>query len=269
MNIVGNKRLLMQLSEYSVDTLPRSIIIIGKEGSGKHTLSKYLADKFKIPLLDITENITEELVSNIYRDSLLKAYIIDLSFVVDKDQNRLLKLFEEPPSNAFIFLLATNTLNVIPTLLNRGFVLNIEPYKVIELQEFAESNKININQKYLGNIIETPGDILKVDSLNIKIDTIKELTDKILNKLTQASYPNTLTIIDKLNFKDEYDKIDVNFFLKMLYLESANSYLMGLNKSDIIFDIVSDTIRKLVDSRLNKKVLITHMLTLMWKGVRS
>jgi hypothetical protein len=43
-----------------------------------------------------------------------------------------------------------------------------------------------------------------------------ELADKIINKIGVASAYNTLTISDKLAFKNESDKIDVRLFTSLL-----------------------------------------------------
>ena len=96
------------------------------------------------------------------------------------------------------------------------------------------------------------------------MNAITDLVDKIINKINIASYANTLTIVNKLNFKDEYDKIDVDFFLKTLYYNSAEECIKGNDKAYTIYSNVGETLRKLTDTRLNKRILVTHMLSEIW-----
>ena len=266
--IIGLDYLLDKIDSYTLDTLPHSLILVGKEGSGKHVVSKYISNHFNLNLLDISENLSEELIYNIYRNPTPRLYMVDLRKITEKDQNILLKLFEEPSSNTFVVLLTNSVLGVLPTILNRGQSIKIDNYRKEDLQKYGESHNINIDPKYYGSVIETPGDVLKIQTLNIDLDKIKELTDKIINKLNIASYANTLTIVDKLNFKDEYDKLDVDFFLKVLYHDSVENYIQGNKETLKIVNIVSDNIKKMADTRLNKKVFISHLLSELWLGVR-
>ena len=130
--------------------------------------------------------------------------------------------------------------------------------------EFAKEKDVKVDPCYFGNIVETPGDVKKLYSSNISMNAITDLVDKIINKINIASYANTLTIVNKLNFKDEYDKIDVDFFLKTLYYNSAEECIKGNDKAYTIYSNVGETLRKLTDTRLNKRILVTHMLSEIW-----
>lgn len=262
--IFGLDYLTSKFDNYTLDTLPHSILIIGKEGSGKHVISNYLSDKFNLNLLDISDDLSDELIDNIYRDVSPRFYLVDLRKITEKEQNILLKLFEEPSANAYIILLANSTFSVLPTILNRGQIFNINIYDKATLMEFAKEKDVKVDMKYFGNVVETPGDIKKLYSSNVSMDTITDLTDKIINKINIASYANTLTIVNKLNFKDEYDKIDVDFFLKTLYYNSAEECIKGNDKAYTIYSNVGETLRKLTDTRLNKRILVTHMLSEIW-----
>ena len=255
-------------NHYTLDTLPHSIILTGKEGAGKRTLAKYISDIFNLNILDISSILDEELINNIYRNASPRLYLIDLRTITDKEQNILLKLFEEPSANTFVILLANDTTSILPTILNRGKIYNIRNYDKDYLMFFAKEKQMDIPENYFGSIIETPGDICGIYSNNIKLNDIKDLTDKIINKLQIASYPNTLSIVNKLNFKDEYDKLDVNLFLKILRFDCLESFINGNKKAINLFEIVNKNIIKLNDSRINKQILVTHMLTELWCEVR-
>lgn len=266
--MLGLNYIIQDFDRYNLDTLPHSIILLGKEGSGKHVVSNYIGDKFNLNILDISDDLSEDLIENIYRTASPRLYQVDLRKIKDKDQNILLKVFEEPSANVFIILLANNTTSILPTILNRGKIFNIKDYDKKDLKEFSVINNIDIDDKYLGTVINTPGDLLKINSSNIKLNDIKELVDKIINKLNIASFSNTLTIVDKLNFKDEYDKIDVDFFLKLLRYEYLESYKNN-NSTFNLYNIVSSELNKLYDSRINKKIFVTSLLITLWKEVRK
>ena len=89
--IVGLNSILDKIDTYSLDTLPHSIILLGKEGSGKHVISKYIGSRFNLDVLDISENLSEELIYNIYRYPSPRLYLVDLRLITEKDQNILLK----------------------------------------------------------------------------------------------------------------------------------------------------------------------------------
>lgn len=267
--IVGLDYLLEKIDGYTLDTLPHSMILVGKAGAGKHVVSEYIGSKFNLNILDITEELSEELIYNIYRNPLPRLYLVDLRKITDKEQNILLKLFEEPSDNAFVILLANNQFNILPTILNRGMIFTIINYSKKDLEDFCNANNLKIDLKYIGDVLETPGDLLKVDSLNVNMEDITVLVDKIIHKLNIASYANTMTIINKLNFKDEYDKIDVDFFLRLLYNNSVKEYLNGDVQVLKLINIISENIKKLKDNRLNKKLLVSHMLSQMWLEVRK
>ena len=269
MEIVGLKNITDRLNTYSLDTLPRSIILVGKEGSGKHVVSQYISKHFNLPLLDISEVLSEELIANIYREAALKLYLIDLRKIAEKEQNILLKLFEEPPSAAFIVLLANNSFNILPTILNRGHLIALPAYDRMILDNYAKSREVNIDQKYLSTVVETPGDVEKLYTNNISLSAIRELTDKIIDKVSIASFANTLSIADKLNYKDEYDKIDLAFFLKMLAVTSYQQLAENNKTAYIVFKLTADTIRKLADPRVNKRIAILNMLGNLWKEVHE
>lgn len=253
---------------FSLKELPHSFALIGEEGSGKHLLaSKINATFFNIPYLDISDNISDELIDGIYTYPQKRLYIIDVSKITEKDQNVILKFIEEPFENIYVCLLAIDRYFLLPTIRNRVIIYTLDAYSKSELKQFSDNQKINIDDGWFGDVIRTPGDILKVRSYNVDLNAIGTLTLNMVHNMYKASFPNALSIINKINFKDEFDKFDLTFFLRSLYKE----YLIGHRKERIkeYFDyalIVSRTyIDLLKDPRLDRKRLITGMLIRLWK----
>ena len=265
-NIIGLTKIKEEIEK--TNNLPNSFCLVGGRGSGKHILANYIKDKFfKIEYLDITSTLEEEFIENIYRYPQKRLYIINIDEIVEKKQNILLKFLEEPFENIYICLLVRNSLTLLPTIKNRVTLYYLDTYTKEELLEIAKENDIDINPKYLINILKTPGDVLRIKTNNIDLDKIESLVEKMLTKMNIASFPNTLSIVDKINFNDEYDKIDVVIFLEILYYRSVTRYLTDKeDKSLEIVNIISSTIRKINrDSRLDKKKALSKMLIELWE----
>lgn len=264
--MVGQKVLLNKLNNYNINTFPRSVILIGEEGSGKHLISEYIKDNIlKLPLLDITQNISNEYIDEIYRNPKPVIYLIDVNDMTEKEQNILLKFIEEPLKNAFIILLVDNKNNLLNTVYNRCISFELDFYTKEELNTFLEDKT---NAELILNVLRTPGKILN-NNLN-NITEIYDICSKIISKLNVATYANTLTISNKINFKDEYNKFDLDIFLDTLiyclltkYKEEDNSMYLKM------YLLAIENRKKLIDKRINRQHFMDNFLTQLWKVVRN
>lgn len=251
----------------NIKNLSNSFALKGRKGSGKHLLLNIINNKFfKEDYLDITDNINEECLNEIFLNNNKRLYVIDVSKITLKEQNILLKFIEEPYSNIYICLLIEDENNILNTVKNRLVIYELPSYKKDELKEFCIKEKIPLEDKYINYLIYTPGDILDINSKNIELNKIEELTLKIILKLKDASFPNTLSIIEKINFKDEFDKIDLDFLLRMLYLKYFEYFEKENN--DIYFEclkIVSKYNRILNNNNVNKSKIFSLLLSELWE----
>ena len=264
--MVGQDNLLKKLNSYTIDTFPHSILILGEEGSGKHTLSMHIKENIlKLPLLDITENISDEYIDMIYRNPNPSIYLINMSKMMEKEQNILLKFIEEPLRNAFIILLCENRNNLLNTIYNRCVIFEMEQYKKEDLAQFVNSEE---DKELILSVLRTPGKILNTNLSNIR--AIYDLCDKMVDKMNVANFSNTLTIVDKINYKDEYNKFDINIFFDMLVYTLFNKYLTENNKNILNMYLLTIEARKrLIDRRLNKELFVQNFLTKLWKESRK
>lgn len=265
--MIGQSKLMNKLNQYTVDTFPRSIILLGEKGSGKHLISNYIKDNIlKFDMMDISETVSDEVIDQIYRTPNPMIYLVDISNMTEKEQNILLKFVEEPLKNAFIILLCEDRNVLLNTIANRCITFELESYTKEQLSTFIKED--DSNKDLILNIIRTPGKIL---SLNLdNLNDIYDVCDKIVNKLNIASYPNTLTIVDKINYKDEYNKFDIGIFFDTLIYKLFDSYKMSNNENIFKMYIYSINERKkLVDKRINKELFMTNYLTNLWKLVRE
>lgn len=263
--MVGQKKLLAKINSYTVDTFPRSLLLVGEKGCGKHTLVKYISENIvRFPILDATENISDEYIDAIYRNPNPCIYLIDLNEFTEKEQNILLKFVEEPLLNSFIILLSETKSNILSTILNRCMVLEFEQYSNEELSGFMESGAdINL----ISNVLHTPGKIINTNVNNLL--AMQDVCEKITTKLSVANFSNALTIGSKINYKDEYDKFDIEIFFDMLSFTMFNAYLKS---NDVkVYKLYLTTLKyrkKLIDKRINKEYFMQNFLTNLWKESR-
>ena len=131
--------------------------------------------------------------------------------------------------------------------------------------EFVDDS---IDKELALSVCVTPGQLKLLKMTNLS--ELKELCLKMTKKTAIASFPNMLSISNKLNYKDEFDKYDVNIFLNMMIQTLSSEYKMNNDKK--IFDMYMTTLKytkMLRDRRLNKRYIIEKYLSDLWKEARS
>lgn len=231
------------------NSLPKVFMLVGEEGCGKHTFVRELAKKFNLPVADLKldENLEENIIE-IQQRPTRGLYEIDLKEFDFDAQNKILKFVEEPAKNVNVVLLAESDREVLETVRNRCLSYEFAKYSIQELKDITKTDY----EDYVYDILKTPGRVKKV---NIKsIEECKILCDLLLEKIKLASYANTISIIYRLNFTDEYDKIDPALFLGMLKRESYLKGNLGF------FDLLKDSAHKKID--------VVYVLSKLWEASR-
>lgn len=264
MNILGQEKLLAKIDAYSIATFPKSTIVLGPFGCGKHLLTTYVASKFNLQIVDITESISQEFIEEISLRVIPTLYIIDSSKIVDRQQNMILKFLEEPPLYAFIFILSEDRVNLLSTILNRCVVFEFEQYSKEILLQFVDDS---VDKELALSVCVTPGQLKQLKMTDLS--SMKELCLKMVEKTHLASFPNMLSISNKLNYKDEFDKHDVNIFFNMMIYVLFNEYLTT-NESKVLdmYFTTLEYIKMMRDKRLNRKYIVENYLTNLWKSAR-
>lgn len=260
--MIGQEALQKELFSYTLSQTPKTIMFLGEYGCGKHTLVSEFSKHLGLPLVDITDNISLELLESIQMSSLLSMYLINLDNITEQAQNIVLKFIEEPSDTAYVVLLSSNENRVLPTVLNRCYKLKFTKYSKDELIKITGTD---ISDDVL-QICATPGQIRLLQN---QYGALIGLCKTIVTKLSKASFSNALSIVDKINYKDEYDKFDLDIFLKVLMQELYKSYLGGNNQAIKLYNIVCSESQKLIDFRLNKEIFMQHLITLLWKETRG
>ena len=266
--MVGQERIKNKLKSYSLGDFPRTLLFVGEAGCGKRTLANDLAAFYKIPLEDITESLSVELFDQIAYNPFPNFYLINLTSLTDEKQNILLKFIEEPFPSAYLILISENKLNIIPTVLNRCLVFEFEQYTKEELRPFLFCTGY---EQYADTILEvcrTPGQLVNLDVKSVP--QIIDISEKIATRLKGANFANTLTIADKINYKDEYDKFDINLFFDILTYVLKNKYIENCDLSTYtLYNKTVEFRKRLRDKRLNKEVFMYNFLTNLWRAARE
>ena len=224
--IIGQIKLLDKINSLTLSTLPHSLLFIGEYGCGKHFICNYIANKFNLELNKLDNNIKQEDIDNIISKPYPCLYVVELDNAIPKFQNTILKLIEEPTAGVFIIGLTSNTNNLLLTLSNRCQKWYFEKYSKEELNQFIkDKSKANL----LLSVFDTPGQI--IIGQEYPIEEMKNLATNMLDRIGNASVPNTLSISDKLAWKDEKEKFNVEIFLKVLEKRSLEKEICSENKT--------------------------------------
>lgn len=251
--MIGQQKLKSKIDSYTLSTLPHSILLTGERGSEQDEICAYIAERFNLPMYDITDLISEEYINEIYSMPSFGLYIINsdnfLSSNSENKQNILLKFFEEPNPYMYIVFICSNKYNLLETIQTRSYELHTDLYSRSQLEPLCIGNK-ELQLRLAG----TPG---LIEELNhVDLEGLKLLCENMVTKIQKANYQNTLTISNKINFKDEYDKYPLWAFIRMLelvMLEHRSNFYWLVEKFSKKYELL-----------LSKKDYVDNLLTELW-----
>lgn len=241
------EQLYEKVNSCTMDTLPRTILLLGERGCGKRTLIKYIGERLLLEVEDISDNITLEQMDKITLRVSPKIYMIDVHKLTVKNENVILKFLEEPLKNAYIILVAENRKSVIPTVLNRCQVWEFSPYPKDYLMGLVGQSYQDTD--VLLKVADTPGKV--IDYQSFPLADMFNLANKVFGSMASANFANAMTIGRFIAFKKEKDKYDFNLFLDVLLTVSRELCVCGadskcfdmyaltseLNSSKYIFNV--------------------------------
>lgn len=252
--MVGQKILLNKLNNISLDNFPRSLILEGESGCGKHTYCNLIASTLNLPIEDITENLNLEYILELRARTSPTLYIIDSSNISIKEQNIILKSIEEPLKNSYIIILKNGGL--LPTIINRCQKWQFEAYSKEELSSFG------IIDSY--NICTTPGQLLNIKDTDL--DPIVSLADNIIDRIGKASIANTLSIPNKIALKEEKDKFNFHLFNKILLSRILNKISIDNNIKYIeMYKVIFNYLNDCYAPKIDYKNILDNFLITLWE----
>ena len=207
--IIGQEKLCSRIDDLTLDTFPRTLMLVGPEGSGKHLLVDYVSKKLNLQVIDITTSLNQDYIEELYNRVEPYIYLIKANELSVKEENTILKFIEEPLKNSYVILIAETDIGILPTILNRCQIWYLQNYSRETLKQF-----LTTDNEYILTIANTPGQV--IDLCNTSFNDMLELAHKIVSKIEIASVANTLTLSNKIGFKKEANKFNVNLFVTVL-----------------------------------------------------
>lgn len=252
--VVDQEELYKNIDNFTQSTLPHSIMLIGEVGSGKKEICEYIANKFDLQLFDITSTINNEFISQINQSQIRSLYVVDVKDISIKDQNILLKLYEEPNNNTYIILKSVSEYFPLETILSRSYILKMKSFSKEMLSQYITSN----DREYVLKICTTPGQVEIANHTDM--NKLRDLCKNMINKIDEAPLFNVMSIVNKINFDDEYDKFDLFLFIKVLSYECLIS-----DKKCLDLYLLIKKLNTYIWSMANKKQYFEHFLINAWK----
>jgi replication-associated recombination protein RarA len=252
--IIGQDKIIRYIDDKNRDTFPRSLILLGESGCGKSLVSSYISNKLNLQIVDITGSINFDYIMSLYEKPEPYIYTIMAKDLSIKEQNAILKFVEEPLKNAYIIIEAETTNQLLPTVYNRCQVLNFLPYSKDVLSKFSLDN-------VLLDIARTPGQIKHLSEGN-KLLEMTELANKMITKIGVANIPNMLTISDKIAWKKEKDKFDLDTFALVLNYCIKNQIKSGQNCFEFYSIIREWNIKRKAPTVIQKSLFENTLLKL-------
>ncbi len=244
--IIGQEKIRSRIDSSTVDTFPRTLMLLGDYGSGKHTVVNYIASKFNLEIEDISNNLTLEYIDNINQRVSPYVYIIESNKLTIKNENVILKFLEEPLKNSFVVVLSERRHSIIPTILNRCQIWEMESYDYTFLKSFIKD--LSVDSDILLKLANTPGKVIEYQTH--PIDEMIKLAFKIFDNIEKANIANILTLSRFIAFKNEKDRFNVDLFFDVLlfvirdlygqdYKCSFQAYLLtsNLNNYKYLFNV--------------------------------
>ena len=263
--VIGQEKLVKALEGYTLETAPKTILFLGQSGCGKSWIANAFAKQLDLEVVVVQPDSTAEKLIEYYQCPVNKMYLIDLKEITEKDQNKFLKFIEEPSKTMNIILMAESTVGILPTILNRCVKYVFEPYTPEQLKQFDWA--VNCSEEIAYEICKTPGQLLELSADNL--DQALGLCRAIVSSVNKANYANTLSIVTKINLKDDAKKIDFKLFFDLMTYAAFDDYKK--NNNELSFKIYLYTIRqqaKALNINIAKEAFLLNYLDNIWRLAR-
>jgi len=261
--MIGQSKLTSILDTYTLETLPKTLLFIGEEGSGRKTIITRLANRLCLPIVMVDENIDFETILDYQRSVIKRMYCIDIDNFTEKLQNQFLKFIEEPAENVYISIIAESENNVLDTVLNRCIKFYMEPYTEEELRQVRDYPDALIYK-----ICTTPGKIIAVDYKGIQ--DLYEFCTKLVQNVQKASYANLLSVSAKINYKEDWTKYDFYAFFKVLKQAALDDFFKTNDRQAFkIYTLATKYTNKFSIMKPLRENFVLSFLSNLWLETRK
>lgn len=244
-----------QFNNFTLDTLPHTILLVGKFGCGKHFLVNQLCSKLSLGLEQIDDTLNLELLNKINELNIPTVCLFNGSAITIKEESVLLKFIEEPKSNIFNIILCESAVNMLDTIINRCTVYRFKDYTINYLKSILEDDY----QDFIYTIADTPG---KLKTWNINsIPAVKDFCNKILQAIPKLSLTNILTAVDKIDFKHEDNsKYNFELFITVLLYCAKENVILNIPNAFNVYKLTNSFYNNIYITNLNKVYLFENYL---------
>lgn len=204
--MIGQEKLKAHFEKLiAFDKLPRFILLVGSQGSGKRTLANWIVQESDIDYEFITDQKVDSIRSVIESALTLrdrKIFVFPNAENMNLSaQNAFLKTLEEPPNNAYIIMTVNNLLSILGTIRSRASVFTMEGYTKDQLSEFVDFDE---DIEIMTVMCNTPGMIKRYQSVAWQDMLVH--CEKVVNNLGRISLANTFSILKNVK-EEDYDLI--------------------------------------------------------------
>lgn len=220
--------------------LPKSMIICGRKGSGKKTISEFIGKKMGVnvaKLPDCKVDTLRTLIEDAYSLTETTIYVVpNLDNASVNARNILLKVIEEPPTSVYFIITCSNIENILDTIKSRCQIYYLDNYTPNEIVEYcnAEYNLDSEDVEVVRNICTTFRDVDILVSYNIK--EFVSYVDLVIKNIEKVQLSNSFKIGNKLSFKKDdglynlelFFRIFSNRLLQMYRDDQKVKYLEGM-----------------------------------------
>ena len=230
--MIGQKKLKDLCERWKTEPMPGLLILAGDKGYGKKTAVEYI--RKNVPndgRLRAEDNSVATVRAVIDKSYALGGNIfyvfVDCDNMSVAAKNALLKVMEEPPNGARFILTVKNLYSLLPTIVSRAFVYQMNQYTMDELKQFAQEQGNEKVSSLLGEcFLLCPGDILwAAQNVDLCTDMI-EYADNVVKYINEATQANVLKISTKLDLKgDDPTKYPIDYFLRLLRIGYFKAYV--------------------------------------------
>lgn len=254
--MIGQEKILNKLKSYTINTLPKNLLLLGPYGSGKHTIVREVAKYYSVDVIELSAaNFDDEKLIEYQQDPLDKFYIIDLDTFLLPQQNKFLKFVEEPGLHVFIILLASSENSVLPTILNRSIKYRVEDYTSDQLKQIR-----NFKDEKIYQICKTPLQLIKANEAQIA--QLVSMCNNIINNISKVDISQVLRISNNINYAEDYNKFDFDLFFSALQYTSYQNFIETKNLNSYkIYTFTARYLQKLLYKNISKESFLLGYLS--------
>ena len=273
--MIGQKKVLRYVDNLIKKGFPRFVIITGTKGQGKTELAIEISKRMKVPFCNIGTKIDEirEMIELAYKQTEPIIYLIQNADRMSLNaKNSLLKLVEEPPNNAYVFMELQQMENTLETIKSRCQEIKMERYSPKEIDKFIDKKADNISEEDKKIIQCLAKNCFEVAEL-IKYNPIefRDYVNKVMENIHKVQSANSFKIAEKLDVKNDGNGYNVKLFLESLAGAYLGKYYREMNehteegyknglKSLQTIDIIYKTVGKLTTNGINYQSLIDILI---------